>query len=376
MSSDKRYSPINRVKRNKELTFQDDIPLNFGTDKDFAIDYDSAADQLQINFGAGQDVAFLEAATEVFRIDGGDNFAGTRAGWSLRVYDATNTDFVSIAHGGSSVNVQNTGTTGDWNLTGIGGNFWIRDGAGLKISDSADTSFIVMSSDGTDFTIADTGHAFLKIDSIALWLEAATPQIHFYESDQATNEKMWEMLTSAADFTLRTRTDADGAGITAFQFNRGTGTALGSTTIRAETNFQFEKGSDSVEKLRLDIDNTRLWVRDGFDLRISDAGDTDFVEIAHDGADTNYVHTNTTNADFTGANNYLFDGLIDTLYMRPQVVTSTNLNDITHAVNTSNGKKNGVMVYNTTTDMPVWAISNTDGAVWKDAQGNTVHTPV
>jgi hypothetical protein len=79
----------------------------------------------------------------VFGTNNVERMALTNAG-ALQIKDSTGNDFVSISHGGASVNVQNQGTTGDWNVTGIGGDFWLRDGAGLKISDGLDTSFVVM----------------------------------------------------------------------------------------------------------------------------------------------------------------------------------------------------------------------------------------
>ena len=55
---------------------------------------------------------------------------------------------------------------------------------------------------------------------------------------------------------------------------------------------------------------------------------------------------------------------------------TTNLTDITNAINTDVYKEVGFMVFNTTTNKPVWAIGSADGDVWKDATGATAHTPV
>jgi hypothetical protein len=68
--------------------------------------------------------------------------------------------------------------------------------------------------------------------------------------------------------------------------------------------------------------------------------------------------------------------VIEGLYMRSSVVTTTNLADITHAVNTNAGKQLGTWVFNTTTGLPVWAAGSADGSVWLDATGATAHTPV
>ena len=55
--------------------------------------------------------------------------------------------------------------------------------------------------------------------------------------------------------------------------------------------------------------------------------------------------------------------------------TSTQLNDITNAVNTAN-KAAGKMVWNSTASKPVWAVGSTAGSVWVDGAGTTVNTPV
>jgi len=55
--------------------------------------------------------------------------------------------------------------------------------------------------------------------------------------------------------------------------------------------------------------------------------------------------------------------------------TSTQLNDITNAVNTAN-KAAGKMVWNSTASKPVWAVGSTAGSVWVDGAGSTVNTPV
>jgi hypothetical protein len=56
--------------------------------------------------------------------------------------------------------------------------------------------------------------------------------------------------------------------------------------------------------------------------------------------------------------------------------TTTELADITNAINTTVLKVAGYMVFNTTTGAPVWAIGAADGSVWNDATGTLAHTPV
>jgi hypothetical protein len=74
-------------------------------------------------------------------------------------------------------------------------------------------------------------------------------------------------------------------------------------------------------------------------------------------------------------NNYIvkdnINANIDTI-----TATTTELEDNSALVNTSNAKVEGYMIFNTTTDKPVYAAGSADGDVWVDATGSTAHTPV
>lgn len=63
-------------------------------------------------------------------------------------------------------------------------------------------------------------------------------------------------------------------------------------------------------------------------------------------------------------------------FRRLPTSTTTNLEDISASINTSDAKEEGVVVFNTTTNKPVYATGNADGDVWVDATGSTAHTPV
>ena len=89
--------------------------------------------------------------------------------------------------------------------------------------------------------------------------------------------------------------------------------------------------------------------------------------------------TNTT-IDDSGTGTIIIDNVDDGVLRNEatafKVATTTELEDITDVINTSPLKIDGFCVWNTTTNQPVWSISNTDGAVWADATGATAHTPV
>ncbi len=52
------------------------------------------------------------------------------------------------------------------------------------------------------------------------------PRTKFNETDQAADEKLWDFDVQTKTFSLRTRTDADGAGVDVLKILRGTGTAF------------------------------------------------------------------------------------------------------------------------------------------------------
>ena len=56
--------------------------------------------------------------------------------------------------------------------------------------------------------------------------------------------------------------------------------------------------------------------------------------------------------------------------------TTVNLELIAATINTSAAKQEGSVVFNSTSNMPVYAVGNADGDVWVDATGATVHTPI
>jgi hypothetical protein len=63
-------------------------------------------------------------------------------------------------------------------------------------------------------------------------------------------------------------------------------------------------------------------------------------------------------------------------YLQPMLATDAELDDITDAINTDPGKRQGSMIYNSSQDIPVWAVGNADGDLWVDGTGATVNTPV
>ena len=71
-----------------------------------------------------------------------------------------------------------------------------------------------------------------------------------------------------------------------------------------------------------------------------------------------------------------FNAPVNVPYLQTAVTTTTALADVTDAINTAAGKVDGAMVFNTTTNKPVWAVGAADADVWVDATGSTAHSPV
>lgn len=172
--------------------------------------------------------------------------------------------------------------------------------------------------------------------------------------------------------------------------------------------------------------NKYVNVEDGTHLRIWDGTEADNVDLYHDGTDFNTAFTTTTDWNITGITSIQagtvdadFDAITATSYggineadlvdlaatetitgawtfsaaltgsldVSGKTVTSTdyyhlrtetqtNLALITATVNTDAGKVAGAMVWDITNGQPVWAAGDTDGALWVDGAGTTVHTPI
>lgn len=81
--------------------------------------------------------------------------------------------------------------------------------------------------------------------------EGTEPRILLKETDGGTNEKIWDFVATGETLLIRTRTDADGAGVTLLSFTGRSGTAVPSalfsttlqaTQITATTKFSTDDG--------------------------------------------------------------------------------------------------------------------------------------
>lgn len=346
-------------------------------------------------------------------------------GSSLVIYNSTDNDSADFSHDGIDFNTVFTNTT-DWNVTGLAGfnvanysfdvdqtvgagqdNFVLTyddvsglisleaaggGGIGGSITDNqvavgATTADDIEGSanltwDGTDLDV--TGGITVSGDAIFSQLASGStatmvltnnqPRLDIIDDNAAANTGIWSFANVAGNFRLTPFSDAYSAGNNAIQITRsGNNANIGSL----QANARWEV-----------VNNTDFWVRDGAELVILDSSDADSATFSHDGTDFNTAFTNTTDWNITSltsiqagtvdadfdvvtATNVSTDG-----YLQLRTATDTELNAIANAINTDAGKIQGAVVYNTTTDNPVYATGNTDGAVWVDGAGTTVNTPV
>ena len=115
-------------------------------------------------------------------------------------------------------------------------------------------------------------------------------------------------------------------------------------------------------------------IRDGRELVIYNAANNDSVTLAHNGTDLNISTVGTRHINILSlTGNFLVGGL----QVNPITINiTTQLEDVTNAINTEDEKVLGFMVFNSTTSKPVWALGPNANSVWVDATGATVHIPV
>ncbi len=110
---------------------------------------------------------------------------------------------------------------------------------------------------------------------------------------------------------------------------------------------------------------------DTLSLAVFDSTGADSGTLTHDGTDLNLAGVNSALFNITGFGGVLIDG-----YLQHKTATDTELNAVANAINTAAGKVQGAEVYNSTQDVPVYAVGNADASVWVDGAGTTVNTPV
>ncbi len=104
-------------------------------------------------------------------------------------------------------------------------------------------------------------------------ITATTPRLILNESDQAADEKIWDVRVSASDLEVRTRTDADGTGVEAFVIERGTGTAITRFNLNEVTRVWDSPTQTGYTQISHDATDGKIITNAG-DLELDPAGET------------------------------------------------------------------------------------------------------
>jgi len=141
--------------------------------------------------------------------------------------------------------------------------------------------------------------------------------------------------------------------------------------LRLNHNGDFASGIFINSPFRIDS-ASGLDIRDatGADTVTFICDGTDFAITSGDSVTDFRIGGIVGDVQFTGNT-----GLVVSNMLAISTITSAALNDITDAVNTDNRKIAGAMLFNTTTNTPVYAVGDTDGAIWVNGAGTTAHTP-
>lgn len=167
-----------------------------------------------------------------------------QAGASLRIYDTTNADYLSISHTGANVSFQTAGVGGGaFQFTSDSDTTQFLSGMAVYIYDSANTSYVRILYSGQGYIVTNAGD---------LQLGPASGKVEIFSNVGATNS-----------------------------------------------------------------------------LYIFDADASHHIRIYHDGTDSNYVHTSSTDVNFSGASWYKFDADIRGLSGIQTIggVSSTGINE-------------------------------------------------
>lgn len=322
-------------------------------------------------------------------------------GGALQLRDSTNADFIDIVHDGVDVNFTHANTA-NWNISGIT----------AILAGTVDADF-----DAITGTSIATGLGTEALPSRSFEGDPDTgdfsPGANIYAITVGGTEAV--RYTGASAPLIRTGMNS---GIIAST----TQTQAGATPLTASWNEvavvannndavllpAMVKGemcvviNNSTKKLQVfpalgkdcgaGIDtsvtikgiSSRYWFH--YDNTVAFDIATDFKNLQ--GVDTIGVSANDL-LHFDGANwkhtggDLTWDGVTLTAvrikpikYLQHRTASTANLEDITNAVNTSGGKIQGAEVYNRDTDNPVYATGPSDGSVWVNGIGTTVHTPV
>lgn len=213
---------------------------------------------------------------------------------TLRIQTSDGLDHLTESHDGADFNsvfVQ----TADWNITGLTG---IIQAGTLDVDFDAITATSyggIVEGDLVDKSVSESIAGSWTFTGNLWTLTGTSPRVNIIETDATADEGSTMLRMSSDQFRIQSATDAA----------PNTAVANLLSVSRAGTAW-----ANAV------WDCTNFILGDGTTLRIRDAGDTDWVQFAHDGVDLNTSFVQTANWNITGLTdqgvnvdgNYLIEG--------------------------------------------------------------------
>ena len=212
-------------------------------------------------------------------VQGGNNDVRFFGSNGIRIYDDSGADYVKFAHDGTDLNTTFLGTT-DWNIFDLSF-VKLADGATFRINDATNADSADFSHDGTDFNTGFTNTTDWNITGVtdSIYADAnrfrltnSSPRLELDESDASADEGLWRILANSGQLSFDAINDA---------YTVATPFMIVDRTTTTVDNVDFVNGVD-------------VRIRDAGQLFVYDSGDTDYVQIYHDGTDGRIDAVNAT----------------------------------------------------------------------------------
>ena len=321
-----------------------------------------------------------------FVVDAGTQAVWIQDGYSFRIGNASGgvvtrpTIYVDFAHDGTDLNIAGVNTTGI-NITGVAsidvGASAINNVDSLRITETTVPLGYTVSADAGSRGLRFTGDDPYSTEWYAIF-DCGYGVAIVANANGSTMAGAVPTVGDTLYATLDIWAPANDLYAAQFGFNGEDSLQVGNWVVDGDIYFYITRAGNLHEySLWLDAVNQAVTVQD-WSFRISNGGNyiargTEYVDFKHDGTDLNIAGVNTTDINITGITtvNIGGEGVLTT-----STSTTAALAAVGNAINTSARKVAGLMVFNTTTNKPVWAVGNTDASVWVDATGATAHTPI
>ena len=233
------------------------------------------------NTGLNEQISFMDVNGGVGRFG---SYNWNAAAWQPASFSGSTVSINAEGDGSFELNGANNAE-----FVGLGGYLWLRDGMNLRVGDTGDTDWVEFAHDGTNFLVTPTNTTDWRFQGLDVRLRTGAELFINADNDAATSYRIQPGAGVGDDATIIT--------------SGGQQHQLGGGEV-------FAVLESTTNKFQIDHTNDRVWIRDGYVLRMSDSTDTDYIQISHNGTDANMTGTNTTNFNVSGMGFNLEDGLL------------------------------------------------------------------